>query len=256
MLPTSSGNQVVREPGDWSVVGAPVRVTSLHDLVVRTAKRAPSLLRPRVLAEDFHVFEVSEVGDVFWSPGEQALVGNLVLTSGETIRIERHHRSAAPNAIAVLAKALTQQPKWISGEVRQTEAGVILSPTALRSEMGLIVPDLVADAGADLELGVAAPSSPFGIALDDAVALLDEAAHGGLLTVTKSWVDRMAEAAGQLETLGLRRLAGLQRIAAATAKQARVSGRKAAPEAPARWVDTRIALVLAREMLLQPAEVG
>ena len=252
VLSLRSGTQVVRDPGDWSKLGAPVLVTQLGELIARAAERPPSILRPRVLAEDLHVMEIREVRSVMWSPGEQALVGEVVLASGESVRIERQHRSAAPNAIAALAAALGNQPRWMSGEVRQTEAGVIVSPTALRTENEFIVPDLVPEVAGQIELGtVGAPMSPIGAAIDDAIVQLDEGAHQGLLGASQAWADRTDEAAARLETLGLKRVADTIRAATAAAKKSRVGGRSAAPEAPSRWLDARITLVLAREMLLQ-----
>lgn len=257
VLQMRAGTQVVRDPGDWSKLGAPVVIGSLSELVARAAKRAPALLRPRVLAEDLHVMQVREVRSVMWSPGEQALVGEIVLASGESVQIERRHRSAAPNAIAALAKALSEKPIWISGEVRQTEAGVIVSPTALRTESDFIVPDLVPDAEGELQLGViGAASSPLGAAIEDAAVQLDEGAHTGLLTASQAWCDRTLESAARLEALGMSRIADSIRAATSAAKKARVGGRAAAPDAPTRWLDARIALVLAREMLLQSLSQG
>lgn len=254
VLSWKSGTQVVRAPGDWSALGAPIVISKLSELIERNAKRPPSILRPRVLAENLHVMQIQEVRSVLWSPGEQSLVGEVVLVSGESVRIERQHRSAAPNAIAVLAKALQEGPQWMSGEVRQTEFGVIVSPTALRTDSTFIVPDLEPDAATEIELGaVGSPSSPIGAALDDAVVQLDEGAHSGLAAATQAWCDRTDLAASRLEGLGLKRVADSIRAATASAKKARVGGRKAAPEAPTRWLDARITLVLAREMLLSQA---
>ncbi|MEM9069234.1 MAG: hypothetical protein AAGE52_12040 [Myxococcota bacterium] len=253
VLSLRSGTQVVREPGDWSALDAPVRLNSLADLVAQSASRAPAILRPRVLAENLHVFEIKEVGNLVWSPGEQALVGEVVIASGETVRIMRRHRGAAPHAISALAAALASKPRWMSGEVRFTEAGIVVSPAALQTGDGLVVPDLATETSSEVPLGkVGAPSSALGAALDQATSLMDESAHAGLLALSNAWVERTLETASHLEGVGLARLAESLRAVVASAKSARVGGRKAAPEAPHRWMDTRIALSLARESLHAP----
>ncbi len=255
VLSVKAGTQVVRDAGDWSALGAPVRLTSMAEFAERASKRAPSLLRPRVLAENLHVLKIQEVQQLMWSPGQQALIGTVLLESGESVRIERRHRSAAPGAIAVLASTLaTAGTCWMSGEVRATEAGLVISPTAILPPSGtIVVPDLMVDAGTKIELGnVGAPTSPIGAALDQAVAGMDEAAHVGLLQAGAGWAERMRETQAQLDALGLGRLSKIVERATKSATAARVGGRAASPDAPARWMDARIALVLARELLFQP----
>jgi len=250
VLTKATGTQVVREPGDWSTLGPPIVIETIAELAERARKRPPVLLRPRVLAEDVHVLKVQEAQGVRWSPGEQALVGTLVLASGESVHLERRHRAAAPNAISALAAALADEPQWVSGEVRFTEAGMLVSPTAVRTAERLVVPDLEVEADVELALGGAhAPATPLGATIDDAAGALDEGAHRGLLAASEAWGQRVAESAARLEAHGLGRIGAAMRAAGESAMKARVGGRKAAPEASARWMDARIALVLARELV-------
>lgn len=245
--------QVSRQAGDWSGIGAPVNIRDFESFEAQLAQRAPTMLRPRILAENVHVLAVDEVLGLFWSPGEQALVAQVKLPSGDEVRVERRHRSVAPHAIAALAHALADQPTFISGEIRHTEAGILLAPIAVvcGEEGRLVVPDLETQAE-EVQLMVGDTGvglSPLAAAVDLAVEVVDEGAHRGLLASPKGWGDRLEEAADRLFGLGMSGVAAAVRAAGAEAMKARAGGRSAAPEAAARWMDARLSLALARELV-------
>ena len=77
---------------DWSALPAPLLVRDLSTLAQHRQQQAPRLLRPRLLAEGFHVVAVARAGALVSIPAEQALTerggtlrGKLAIQASQTV---------------------------------------------------------------------------------------------------------------------------------------------------------------------------
>ena len=245
---------VTPQSGDWGNLPVPIRVDDLDVLVEHWRSRPPRLLRPRLLAEAAHVLPVAEVEEVAWSPGEQAVVAWLAHPTGGGVRLILRHRTVAPGATAATARALTSgKLRFVSGELHRTAFGFDVEPLALVTDR-VVVPDLEATGeGVDLPLGSGElPTTPISVAVEEAMACLEEGAHHGLAAAPSSWTRRLTRCADRLEGVGLRSTASVVRRLAEAETKALSSGRDAAPEAADAWFESMIRLGVTREA----AELG
>lgn len=245
---------VTPKSADWSGVRAPVLVTDVSNYAERWATRSPTILRPRVLAENVVIVPVEEVCDVRWAPGEQALAATVVLPNGGgTIEIVRRFVSVAPGAIPHLARLLSgDDVTYLSGDMRRTSTGFVMDPLAVMTPTGIEVPDLAAIEPFQAALGeIGLEASALGTVLDEALAALDDGLHRGLLGASSGWISRLAMTGHALENHGLAHLASGLAACAESVERVRTGGRSADPDAPVRWMDAYIPLLLAREQVDQ-----
>ncbi|WP_067457320.1 hypothetical protein [Actinomadura macra] len=227
---TRSAGRVVRvAPGRV----ARTTVTPLGDawdglpdaLLVRDLKAAeraldalpPRLVRPRVEAELVHVIAVAEVRDVGYHPGDQRLDAVVADEAGTTATVSADYAPYRPGALDALAEALAAGPRLIGGAVRRDRGGLVIDPFAVRTDDGIVVPDLAPGAGgAALDGPAARPRDSLGSVLEDALAVCAEAAQRGLSHVPRGLRDRIARAEKDLDRVGLRAAAAtIARFAAA-----------------------------------------
>lgn len=215
---------VTPQRGDWDGLGAPLFVRDVSALERALRDRAPSVLRPRLLADRVHVFAIETVGAFAYSAAEQTFRADLHDPRGRTLRVELGHSIAAPRAVDALASALAGRfgpPRFVSGEVRREGEHLVMVPLSVVAHR-VVVLDLeaIGPAVGTLPYGQIVPSEdPIHEVLTEARAHLDAGAHQGLRHVTSSWRDRLLELAERLARVGLstcaERARGLHRQLAA-----------------------------------------
>jgi hypothetical protein len=192
--------------GAWDAL--PQRLL-LRDLAAAAAEfehLPPRLVRPRIEAEDVRVVEIGEVQGIGYRPGAQRLEALVSGVSGGTATVVAEYRGIAPGALDALAEALAGGPRFVSGTVRRGRGGLEITPLALATPGGVVVPELAAPDGSQLA-GVSWPEDPdeTGAALETARGLLAEAAHRGVRQLPPSFGERLEAAARALDRAGLTR---------------------------------------------------
>lgn len=180
----------------WDGLPASLTTAETHSWPTR-------LLRPLVLAEDFRVLRVSDV-EVAFCPGEQKVLAFATLEDGSLLRIERAYEAAAPGALDCLARQLARAFQ-VSGFLHED----VLEPVALRTEDGVVVPDLEPETPG-WELPMVAPVTardPLTALLQRTWSLCEEAVHLGLDQLGSGHAARRAELSQDLREHGFRNLA-------------------------------------------------
>ncbi|MER5177355.1 hypothetical protein ABT009_03070 [Streptomyces sp. NPDC002896] len=167
--------------------------------------RPPRLIRARVEAESVRVVELSEVERIGYDPAEQHLEATVRDATGHPVLVHATHNPLCPDALDALAEALTRDDvQYVSGALHHARGRVGITPFALLSPEGVLVPDLATAAAAPaLPPTEPAPPDPTATALEEAVTALADAAHHGLRHVPRSALDRLREAADHLTRTGL-----------------------------------------------------
>lgn len=246
---------VTPQSGDWDELpeGLVVRDLSRHAETLRA--RPPRFLRPRVLAESFHVVPLSAVSSMVYSPGRQALLAVVADRAGFPLRVVARHRAIAPHAIDLLAGALgdARPPRFLSGYLFPGEQGLEMTPLAVVTDR-VVVLDLEATGNrVELPLGDSAlDASPIDAALAETSTCLEEAAHSGLLRPAPGWVERARAAEERLERVGLQQVStGLRALidAVGAAALARGPSSAEAARAASAWERVFVRIALTREAL-------
>lgn len=244
---------VTPQAGSWDELPDGLFVRDLARYGQWLKARPPRWLRPRVLAESVHVVPVGEVEALAYSPGEQALRAVINYPSGETLSVVKHHRTAAPQALDVLAAALSASPRFLSGHLYRGHHGPEMIPLAVVTDR-VVVPDLEATV-APMRVPVGQLSledSPMATALAESWTALEEAAHAGLLRPPPDWVGRAERSGARLEGLGLREAGRRLRELAARVRGAALSaGADSAEAARAAeaWEGAALRITLTKEAL-------
>jgi hypothetical protein len=233
---------VTPQRGDWSALPAPVLVRDLEEHEARTRARPPRLLRPRVLAEEVHVVEVSAVRDVAYASAEQQLVAQMVDATGHPFGLVVRHRRVAPHALEAVAAALAKTVRFVSGDLVRVGSGWQLEPVAVVAD-DVVVPDIAGPVQAPVVPAFSAPTraDPIDAAMARAESALEEVCHAGVAGVSRGAVERMAGAAQSLDDVGV---AGVARRIRAIEAAVGAGDRAGAAAA---WVDAALRVALARE---------
>ncbi|MBT2211626.1 hypothetical protein [Actinomadura sp. NEAU-AAG7] len=203
----------------------------------------PRLVRPRVEAETVRVVEIAEVRDIGYHPGAQRLEAVIADAAGATAVLSAEYAPHRPAALDVLAAALADGPRFVSGAVRRERGGLVVDPFAVLAAGGPVVPDLMPGDGTAVLAAPPAPApDPLGAVLDTALAACAEIAHRGLRHLPPGLSDRVARAGDDLARAGLHAAAGtLARLAAAlTGDDPRAAVRA--------WADACVRLTVTAEL--------
>lgn len=145
-LGSGTGGKTQVMPRDGTLtLAAPLTVHDVDAVKADFAERPISLVRPRRLLNDIHVFEIEDVLGQSWSAGAQIWEGAVLLAhGGATLYLEREFDAAAPAATGILAAAL--DGRWgrvrhIAGPVRLLDDALVCEPWSLSAD-NFIVPDL------------------------------------------------------------------------------------------------------------------
>ncbi len=240
---------VLPQRGDWSLLRPPLHPASFASLREELRGLPPACVRPRVLAASVRVLSVSDVSEVRYHPGEQALSADVQDPSGDSVRLELVYSRAAPGALDALDEALRAGVRYVSGEVWREGDETVMTPLAVVTDR-VIVLDIEPAASDPTGLVTRArdtPVRPLQAALIATREHLDRGAHLGLRHLSAAWRDTLEQRTRQLRAVGLKECA--QRgEALRTALSGRLGGDPAAEETLAlRWLDASLRIRLALE---------
>jgi hypothetical protein len=238
-----SRTEAMAARGSWEQLP---RVLVADDFAVLAAELSalpPRPIRARVEAELVRVVPVAEVRSISYAPGAQRLEAVITDRNGITATIIATHAACAPGRLDGVAEALSGDVRFVAGSVRRCGGGVVLDPIGFAVGDGVLVPDLAPPAhGADPRSRPGATTDPLGHALDDALSLLSEIAHRGLLHTAPTMGARLGGAADRLARTGLRRAAEATRAFAARL------GPDPGADAVNAWVEAYLRVCLAAEL--------
>ncbi|MFC7617148.1 hypothetical protein ACFQV2_30725 [Actinokineospora soli] len=215
----------------WSGLPAALRVDDVDAVLAELADLPPRLVRARVEAEHVRVVPVAAVRSVDYRPGAQRVDAVVETPCGADVTVTLTHSATAPAAVDALVHALADGPRAVSGPLRRVRGGLQVTPLAVLSASGPVVPDLAPAGAAALAVAGAPASDP----VSDALAVLAEAAHRGLRHLPPTYPDRVDRAADALTGVGLARCAAVLREWGGT-------------DRAGAWVDAAIRLLTAAEL--------
>lgn len=220
----------------WTDLPPALRPPSIAAVAELLSGLPPRFVRARVAAELVRVLPIAEVRKVRYLAGAQRLDAVVADTEGDTATVSLNHRAAAPGALDALAGALAADPLAISGAVRRARGGVLIEPYAVHTKTGVVVPDLAAADGTMPPATGRPDREPLSAAIEDALALLAEAAHRGLSRLPHSMTDRGTETAATLSKVGLTHCATT------------ITNWAKSPDDPKTWLRATIRLMTAAEL--------
>lgn len=247
---------VTPQTGEWDELpeGLVVRDFSQHSESLKA--RPPRWLRPRILAESFHVVPVSSVDSLAYSPGQQTLVAVVSDRAGTPLQVVARHRALAPHALDLLAKALGDEdnpPRFLSGYLLATERGLEMTPLAAVTDHVVVLDLESAKEAAELPIGESeTAASPLEAAIAEASGCIEDGAHSGLLRPAPGWLERARGAGEELQRVGLVQASHRLRAladAVRTASLAKGAASAEAAGAAAAWERAALWIALAREAL-------
>ncbi len=232
---------VTPQRGEWGTLPSPLLVKDLEEHAGRIKQRPPRVLRPRVLAEEVHVVEVSQVVDVAYVAAEQQLLASLLDAAGNPFTVVVRHRRAAPHALDAVGAALARNVRFVAGNLARGPLGWQVDPLAVAAD-DMVVPDLAGPIQAPPPSPVAVHAHPGAIdaALDAAESALEELCHAGVSGASRAVTERCGAAAQRCDDAGV---AGLGVRLRALESRARTAG----PEGADAWLDAAVRLNLVRE---------
>ncbi|WP_440898974.1 SWIM zinc finger family protein [Actinosynnema sp.] len=193
----------------WTGLRAPVLVRDLAAAGAELAALAPRVVRARVEAEHVRVVEVAAVRSVGYDPGAQRLEAVVADAAGTTALVRATYRSTTPTALDALAGALAAGATHVSGALSRTGGRLVITPFAVLTPDGPVVPDLAGGEVGGLVGEVLAGPDVLAEVLESALSLCAEAAHRGLEHLAATMPGRLAAAEAELRRAGLAKAAEL-----------------------------------------------
>jgi hypothetical protein len=118
----------------WEEIDPPVRCDSFAELEERLALLPPAALRPRRVAEDFHVLRIAEVVDVRFDRAAHAVQALLADRHGRRALLVHPFTSRGAPGFETLLGRLTGGPGklcFVSGQVSRAASGLVVRPVCL-----------------------------------------------------------------------------------------------------------------------------
>ena len=238
-----SRTEAMSSRGSWQDLPRALIAADLVALAVELEALPPRPVRARVAAELVRVVPVAEVRSLSYAPGDQRLDAVIADAGGTTATVTATHASCAPGRLDGVATALTGEIRFVAGTVRRGLGGLVIDPIGFAAGDGVLIPDLMPPApGPTPRDRPAEITDPLARSLAEALSLLAEVAHRGLLHTPPTMPGRLRAAADQLRGLGLRRAAE-----SVTTLAARL-GPDPDTAATSAWVDAHLRLQLSAEL--------
>ncbi|MEU4240117.1 hypothetical protein [Actinoplanes sp. NPDC026619] len=238
-----SRTEAMATRGSWDELPRALVADDLAALAAELGALPPRPIRARVEAELVRVVPVAEVRSISYAPGAQRLDAVIADGNGTTATITATHAACAPGRLDGVAEALSGEVRFVAGSVRRGGGGVVIDPIGFATGDGVLVPDLApATHGADPRPLPDATADPLGHALDEALTLLAEVTHRGLLHTPPTMGGRLGGAADRLARTGLRRAAEATRALAGRL------GPDPGADAVDAWVEAYLRVCLAAEL--------
>lgn len=208
-LGSGTGGRTTLGPRDAAMdFVSPLKVSDAGDLATRFTTRAPAFLRPKLRADDFHVFAVRAVLGQAWEPGSQLWQGAVELEDGSVLHCERAYDGAAPGALDSLSAAFEEKHgalRQIAGPVRLSGGALVCTPWSLGTD-SFVVPD-VADQGEGSTAPALGGWHQADSLAEQAARALAGALHAGLRLRTEQWRSTQMALAKALSEQGYRQTA-------------------------------------------------
>jgi len=237
-----SRTEATTSRGSWQRLPRALIADDLTALAAELDGLPPRPVRARVEAELVRVVPVAEVLSVSYAPGAQRLDAVIADGAGTTAIVTATHAACAPGRLDGVAAALAGDVRYVAGGVRRGGGGIVVDPIGFAVGDGVLVPDLSpARDGADPHDRPEPTADPLGHAIEEALSLLAEVAHRGLLHAPPTMPQRLRQAAGSLARAGLRR-AGEEATTLAA-----LLGPDPGEEAVTAWADAYLRLSVAAE---------
>jgi hypothetical protein len=193
LLPGRSEVSVQPQAFAWEGLRPPVLVEDFAELDARLSALPPASLRPRRVAEDFHVLPVAGVESAGFDATTQTVQAVLTDAAGRCVWLRHPYTSRGQDGAEALLARLTAVPqglRFVSGPVRRTATGLVIHPAGLVWQEGAT--RTVLQPWVDRR----PPSS-----------VAEEPQHGGAGAGDPlgEYLGRLQEGVGELLVLGLRR---------------------------------------------------
>lgn len=121
----------------WEKLRAPVFAETFAEVRARLATLPPTPLRPRRLAEGFHVVPVAQVQGSGFDTTEQAVVALLADSEGGEVRlVHPYHAANAAGSEALLAALGEGHLCFVAGRFQRRGAVLFVEPTSVVCETG------------------------------------------------------------------------------------------------------------------------
>ena len=229
-------------------------VVDVDAFIAARRARAPSFLRPRLVADDVDVVVVGSVDDVVWDPAAQAVIAVCRDENGAVVVVERRFKSVTKTATAALALAMSSAVQAVVGRVQIVGDLLVVEAIAVFTDR-LIVLDLEKEspeanaAQAALSTGQKPEAdSALAAAVSSVTTFLDEVLQLGVRTVSRSTLERGQRLAVRTREAGLGRVAAdLEAFVQAATALSITGGDVDAVVAADRWADAALRASLVRD---------
>ncbi|GFE89429.1 hypothetical protein [Steroidobacter agaridevorans] len=205
----SSQNSVLPQAADWSVLGTPLRFTSLSELVAQKRASPTAQIEPRHAAGRFVVFTPARVDQVLYDSNEQALLAVVCDQEDRPVLVRRTHESHVKHALDALAGAFTGQfgeLRHVAGVLHWEQGVAIIEPWAIAADR-VVVPDFSPACGALAKISLGhAPvqtTEPLAVALRQLRETVGALLHHGYARLRDSWLEDATQLQGRLKVLNL-----------------------------------------------------
>jgi hypothetical protein len=220
-----AGASVTPQTFAWEELQPPLLALSLGELEARFASLPPACLRPRRVAEDFHVCAVAGVAGVRFNHATQTVEATLVDRDGKQALLSHPYttRGRAGSEALLLRLTAPEPLRFVSGTVRRAVGGLVIHPACVvweaEGRRAALQPwvERVTEGQAGAAAGQEESGEPGDVLAHYLGAL--RSALGELLLLGLARADalvarRWAELVARGEALGFARLAGrLRRLA-------------------------------------------
>jgi hypothetical protein len=134
LLPGRADASVQPQAFTWESLRPPVLVEEFAELDARLAALPPSALRPRRVAEDFHVCTVAGTESVHFAGATHTVQAVLRDSRGQQALLVHPFTSRGQGGAEALLARLSAEPqklRFVSGPVRRGASGLVLHPVCL-----------------------------------------------------------------------------------------------------------------------------
>ncbi len=119
----------------WEQLRAPVLAEDFDELRARLGVLPPSSLRPRRVAEDFHVVAVAAVKEFGFDTAAQVIRATVLDARGGLAVLEHPYHNRGREGVEALLARLASGPseslRFVAGPARLGPRGLVIAPTAL-----------------------------------------------------------------------------------------------------------------------------
>lgn len=222
----SSQNSVLPQAADWDRLTAPLRLSSVAQLIQHKQGNPTAQLLPRHAAGQFVIFTPHDIERLSYDPNEQTLTAIVCDQDERRIVVRRTYENHLRNALDAIAGAFTGHHgrlRHVAGILHWVQGLPVIEPWALACD-SVVVPDFAAACGALAAVPIG--QAPFNMApsvsraLQNLRQLVSVLLHHGVIRLPRSWAHDSSTATRQLRALSLHTLAQRAEAFAAEVLQA------------------------------------